>query len=138
MGRFALTWAVLALLGAGPASLVYALVHRPAAPPWRLLEAEAAGRAQALDAHLQRWLDRAVTLSDEAATLLAQLPDGPIGSAAEGTLMLHLQGRLARDSELGELAVLSREGRVLLSTDGTRTGVRSATDPEVALSLIHI
>jgi hypothetical protein len=131
--RWLAVWAALVTFAAVPASLLLLLQPPAQAPSWAPLRAEAAGRVQALDAHVLRWNERTVSLAGEVAALLRQLPAGEIGSAAEGTLMLHLQRRLSAAKELGELAVLSPKGKVLLSTDGTRVGQPAGQAfPEVA------
>jgi hypothetical protein len=131
--RWLAVWIALVAFAAVPASSLLLLQPKSRAPSWDPLRAEAAGRVLALDAHVQRWSERTVTLAGEVAALLRQLPAGEIGSAAEGTLMLHLQRRLSTAAEMGELAVLSPSGKVLLSTDGTRVGQPAGQAfPEVA------
>lgn len=126
-----LTWGTLVLFGVGPAAVVLALSgtrgERRDESVFAMPAAEARGRAQALDAHLRRWLSRCGEVAGELSALLSQLPDGPIGSAAEGTLMMHLQSRLSGsfEGEMGELGVLAPDGRMLLSTDGTRAGAKT-------------
>jgi len=132
--RFLLVWAVIGLLALAPAGLLLALHHRqPAADPFALAAAASRGIAAALNANLQRWMGRCQVLAGEVATLLRQLPPGPLGSAAEATLMLHLQQRLSGEADLGELTLLAPDGTTLLSTDGARVGEREhARNPEVA------
>jgi hypothetical protein len=129
--RWSLLWLSFVIFGVVPVGLV---LHRGQAKidPYVALEAEAAGKAQAIDARLERWIERMLLLAKELSSLLAQLPDGSIGTAAEGTLMLYLQRRLGADAEIGEYSMLSTEGRVLLSTDGTRVGTGGSGFPEVA------
>lgn len=132
--RFLLSWAAIGLLALAPAGLLLALHRRqPTADPFALAEAASRGIAAALNANLQRWMGRCEGLAGEVAALLRQLPPGPLGSAAEATLMLHLQQRLSREADLGELTLLSPDGTTLLSTDGTRIGQeKHARNPEVA------
>jgi hypothetical protein len=124
------TWLLLVLFGLGPAAAVLAVVGADRAPRrdgFEVPAAEARGRAQALDAHLRRWLSRCTAVAEEVSALLSQLPDGAIGTAAEGTLMLHLQSRLSKDfeNEMGELGVLAPGGQMVLSTDGTHAGAKT-------------
>jgi hypothetical protein len=131
--RWLVGWLLLTLFGLMPAGLVVLVERRNRGlEPLVALEAAASGHALALDAHLLGWRGRVEGLAEELAGLLAQLPDGPMGSAAEGTLMLHLQRRLAREPEIGDYSVLAPNGTVMLSTDGTRPRTRDpVTDPEV-------
>lgn len=132
--RWLIGWLLLTLFGLVPAGLVV-LEQRQGRGEDLLpaLAAAARGHALALDAHLLGWRGRVEGLAEDLARLLGQLPDRSIGSAAEGTLMLHLQRRLAREREIGEYSVLAPDGTVMLSTDGTRPrGGDPARDPEVA------
>jgi hypothetical protein len=130
--RWLLFWLTLILFSTIPAVIVLGLFSR-AGPQdsGAVLLAEASGRALAFDAHFERLSQRVKILSEELSAVMQQLPPGPIGSAAEGTLMLHLQQRLAQDQEIGEYSVLSPEGKVLLSTDGTKVGGTGRRWPEI-------
>lgn len=117
-----------------PAAVALHLAQRPCEGA-SYLTAEVRGRAALLDLQATVWKHRAQELASQIGSLLAQLPPGDWGSAAEGTLALHLQNRLQRDRDMGEYAVLDVGGEVLISTDGTRAaGQRSNSMPEVAVA----
>jgi hypothetical protein len=122
--RFTSLFIALALFGAAP-SLVPLLWGGRGLDqrPW--LEREAKLRAALFDLVAERWLGEVRARADDVSALLGQLPDAPIGRAAEGTIVLYLQRKL--EKEMTEYAVIAPDGKVLLSTGRTR-GVM----PEVA------
>lgn len=133
--RLLSSWLLLFLFAVMPAGVLWLAPSDGVSPadPFLAPTAQARGLALALDVHLQRWLGRCELFATELSGLLAQLPDGKIGPAAEGTLMLHLQQRLAREPDVGELSLLEPGGRIALSTDGSQTGaVDQKSSPEVA------
>jgi hypothetical protein len=122
-------WTVLFISFAlfGVVSALVALVYGGQAPdPRPALEAEARGRAAIVDLLAERWLGQVRLRAQELTMLLGQLPDGPLGRAAEGTIVLYLQRKL-EDGEMTEYTVLAPDGRFLLSTGRTRGAM-----PEVA------
>jgi hypothetical protein len=125
----------IATVGLLPAALAVRISEAPVAAPPPVDRARA--HAQSIDLRAALWLERQSRLAREVAGLLSQLPlaDSPEASlgAAEGTLVLHLQRRLEANEALGEQTVIGPTGRVLASTDGTRSTGEPAPDlPEVA------
>jgi hypothetical protein len=125
-----LLFAILTCFALVPLAAASLLAEEPPSQ-WTLLEAEAHSRALALDATVERLLPAVRERADEIAALLAQLPPGPFGKAAEGTLLLHLERKLAADRDNDRYLVLAPDGRVLLATG--KTGPATAESlPEVA------
>jgi hypothetical protein len=121
--RWPLLFVTLALFGAVPAGAL--LIVDGTTEGWPLLEAEARARAALLDCRLQRWQRLAEERATELSALLAQLPEarldeGRLGTAAEGTLLLYLQRKLAETTEISEYSVLTPKGTVLVSSSGGR------------------
>jgi hypothetical protein len=122
--RFAALFIALALFGTAPS--LFALVWSGRGidqRPW--LEEEARLRAALFDVVAERWLGEARARAQDLTALLGQLPDAPLGRAAEGTIVLYLQRKL--EGEMAEYTVIAPDGKVLLSTGRTRGAM-----PEVA------
>lgn len=131
-GRFLLHFATLSLFGLLPLAARELLGEpRDAAASWAVLEAEARGRAAAVDATIERWLPSVRERAQEIAAVLAQLPAGPFGKAAESTLLLHLERRLQADPEMDRYLVLAPDGKVLLAV-GKHGRPTAEALPEVA------
>ncbi|MCA9669247.1 MAG: hypothetical protein KC503_26810 [Myxococcales bacterium] len=125
---------VMVALGCVPALLV--LTRDQSVPD---IAPRLVGRAKAvaiaIDARGALWRAACERLAVEVGGLLAQLDkrSPQLGNAAEGTLMLHLGRRLREAPDFAELAVLDAEGKLLISTDGTRSkGKPPAGFPELA------
>jgi hypothetical protein len=130
--RFLVHVAVLSLFGLLPLAARELLGEpRDHAASWAVLEAEARGRAAAVDATIERWLPSVRERAQEIAAVLAQLPAGPFGKAAEATLLLHLERRLQADPEMDRYLVLAPDGKVVLAV-GTQGPPTAEALPEVA------
>jgi hypothetical protein len=99
---------------------------------WQVVEAEARGFSALLDAHGARWKQGARDRAQELTSLLAQLPPGSLGKAAEGTILLHLERRLADDPELSRYQVVASGGHILLSAGEEPADREQEEIPEVA------
>lgn len=125
-------WLTLVIFGTVPALVTGLVASSPQPDPWTLLRSEAGGCARVLDAHLKHWRERASTLARELSVLLSQLPEGPIGTAAGGTLSLHLQRRLRQDPEMDIYFVLDPKGKLILTTEGRKPDKDTAVIPQMA------
>jgi hypothetical protein len=126
-----LRFAVLSAFGVASAATVIVLAARVQPDPPDLLRTVTSARTALFDAAAARWLRSARDRADELAPLLAQLPEGPLGKAAERTIQLFLERRLADDGELDGFLVLDARGHVLLQV-GRAGGPAVPADLEVA------
>jgi len=110
--RWLLHFLWLSAFGVLPAVAVLLFAHHDR-PTWPLLEGEAHQRARAFDAASERWLRLARDRAGTLGALLEQLPEGPLGKAAHGTILMFLQRRLAEDRDMDRMLVLDARGHIL-------------------------